>query len=82
MRINVGIDVAKELPWITAVDPDGVVLIDRKLLNTLTAIAAPANELAGLGSAVGVGLDVIGGTAGLVEACWPRPGPLPSTCRA
>ncbi len=31
MRINVGIDSAKDVHWITAIDPDGEVRIDRKL---------------------------------------------------
>ena len=68
MRINVGIDIAKEMHWVTAVDSDGVVLIDRKLANTPTEIAGLVQELARLGGAVRVGLDVIGGIAGLAEA--------------
>ena len=51
MRINVGIDIAKEVHWITAIDPDAVVLIDRKLLNTPAAIAELIDELASLASA-------------------------------
>ena len=37
MRISVGIDIAKEVHWITAIDADGVVRIDRKLDNTPAA---------------------------------------------
>jgi transposase len=68
MRISVGIDIAKELHWVTAIDADGMVLIDRKLENAPSAIAWLAGELTGLGGSVRVGLDVVGGIAGLAEA--------------
>ena len=68
MRISVGIDIAKEAHWVTAVDADGVVRIDRKLANTPAAIAGLIDELKQLGGTVRVGLDVVGGIAGLVEA--------------
>jgi len=67
-RISVGIDIAKEIHWITAIDADGVILIDRKLLNTPTDIAALADQLTALGGAVRIGLDVMGGIAGLAAA--------------
>ena len=38
MRISVGIDIAKEVHWVTAVDADGRVLLDRKLENTAADI--------------------------------------------
>ena len=31
MQISVGIDIAKQLHWVTAIDADGVVRLDRKL---------------------------------------------------
>ena len=68
MRISVGIDIAKEIHWVTAIDADGVVRIDRKLLNTPTDVASLADQLADLGGSVRIGLDVIGGIAGLAEA--------------
>jgi hypothetical protein len=68
MRISVGIDIAKEIHWVTAIDADGVVRIDRKLLNTPTDIASLAEQLADLGGSVRIGLDVVGGIAGLAEA--------------
>jgi transposase len=68
MRISVGIDIAKEAHWVTAVDADGVVRIDRKLANTPAAIASLIDELMQLGGTVRIGLDVVGGIAGLVEA--------------
>ncbi|MBV8614867.1 MAG: IS110 family transposase [Acetobacteraceae bacterium] len=68
MRISVGIDIAKETHWVTAIDADGVVRIDRKLPNAPADIAALADELAALRGTVRIGLDVIGGIAGLAEA--------------
>jgi transposase len=68
MRISVGIDIAKEVHWVTAVDADGVVRLDRKLPNRPTDIAALIEELDSLGGAIRVGLDVVGGIAGLAEA--------------
>lgn len=74
MQISVGIDIAKQTHWITAIDSDGVVRIDRKLLNTPTDIAQLVDELAGLGGTVRVGLDVVGGIAGLVAAMLAQAG--------
>ncbi|HET8726251.1 MAG TPA: IS110 family transposase [Alphaproteobacteria bacterium] len=68
MRISVGIDIAKEMHWVTAIGADGVVAIDRKLENTPGAIAALVDELAELDGSVRIGLDVVGGIAGLVAA--------------
>jgi hypothetical protein len=68
MRISVGIDIAKEVHWITAIDPYGVVQIDRKLLNTPTDIASLTDQLGALGGTVRISLDVVGGIAGLAEA--------------
>lgn len=74
MRFSVGIDIAKETHWVTAIDADGVVRIDRKLNNTPAEIAALADELAELGGSVRIGLDVIGGIAALVTAMLSRAG--------
>ena len=68
MRISVGIDIAKEIHWVTAIDADGAVQIDRKLLNTPADIAALIDELIALHGTVRVGLDVVGGIAGLAQA--------------
>src|SRR5580704_3272191 len=68
MRISVGIDVAKEIHWVTAIDAGGVVQVDRKLLNTPAGIAILVDELTALRGTVRIGLDVIGGIAGLAEA--------------
>lgn len=68
MRISVGVDIAKEAHWVTAIDADGGVRIDRKLANTPGAIAALVADLIELGGSVRIGLDVVGGIAGLAEA--------------
>lgn len=67
-QISAGIDIAKEVHWITAIDDAGTVLIDHALDNDPAAIAALIDELAALDGAVRVGFDVIGGIAGLAEA--------------
>jgi len=74
MRISVGIDIAKEIHWVTAIDADGIVRIDRKLLTTPSDIAALADELTALHGTVRIGLDVIGGIAGLAEAMLAQAG--------
>jgi hypothetical protein len=61
MRISVGIDIAKEIHWVTAIDAGGVVQVDRKLLNTPAGIATLVDELTALRGPVRIGLDVIGG---------------------
>ncbi len=80
MRISVGIDIAKEIHWVTAIDADGVVRaidadgvvrIDRKLLNTPPDIAALADELTALHGTVRISLD---GIAGLAEAMLAQAG--------
>jgi hypothetical protein len=68
MRISVGIDIAKETHWVIAIDADGGGHIDRKLENTPAAIASLIDELKQLGGSVRIGLDVVGGIAGLAEA--------------
>ena len=67
MRISVGIDISKEIHWVIAIDADGVVRLDRKLPNKSPDITALAKELAALQGRVRIGLDVIGGIAGLGE---------------
>jgi transposase len=68
MRISVGIDIAKETHWVIAIDADGGVHVDCKLENTPAAIASLIDELKQLGGSVRIGLDVVGGIAGLAEA--------------
>jgi transposase len=67
-RISVGIDIAKDTHWVTAIDADGVVLLDRGLPNRPPDLAALAEEIAALQGQVRVGIDVLGGIAGLAAA--------------
>ncbi len=68
MRISVGIDIAKEIHWVTALDANGAVQIDRELVNSPSEIASLADQLVALGGTVRIGIDVIGGIAGLAAA--------------
>src|SRR5512143_1129539 len=68
MRVAIGIDVAKEVHWVTAVDDQGEIRMDRKLENTPAAITALIAELKTLEGEITIGLDVVGGIAGLAEA--------------
>ncbi len=68
MRVSVGIDVAKEVHWVSAIDETGETILDRRLDNTPAAIAALIDDLRTLPGTVTVGLDVVGGIAGLAEA--------------
>ena len=54
--------------WVAAIDADGVVLLDRKLPNRPPDLAALAEELAALAGQVRIGIDVMGGIAGLATA--------------
>lgn len=67
-RISVGIDIAKEIHWVCAIDGNGAVRIDRRLENSPAAIAALVTDLRALDVDVRIGLDVIGGIAGLAAA--------------
>ena len=74
MRISVGIDIAKEKHWVTVLDADGAVQIDHELRNTPVEIASLADRLAAFGGTVRIGIDVIGGIAGLAEAMLAQAG--------
>ena len=63
-----GIDVAKAAHWVTAIDDAGTVLIDRSVANEPDAIEELIAELRSLEGEVTIGLDVVGGIAGLTEA--------------
>jgi len=68
MQVWVGVDVAKEIHWATAIDERGSVLIDRRVANDPRSIEALINDLNALDAAVTVGLDVLGGIASLLQA--------------
>ncbi|MFM0394991.1 IS110 family RNA-guided transposase [Paraburkholderia phytofirmans] len=65
---NVGIDVAKEVHWVCAVDTQGVLLLNHKLLNTPADLQALVDELRRLPAPIRVGIDILGGIASLIQA--------------
>ena len=68
MRISVGIDVAKEVHWATAVTQDGRVLLDRKVESTAADIGRLAVEVAALKGERLIGIDLYSGIATLLSA--------------
>jgi transposase len=68
MRVSVGIDIAKEVHWVTAIDDYGEIRLDHRLDNTPAAIEALIGELRALEGEVVIGLDMVGGIAGLAAA--------------
>src|SRR4051812_11737454 len=69
--VAVGIDVAKDFHWVRAIDcADGQVLLDRRVENDPAAVARLVEQLEALRTrgAVRVGIDVVGGIAGLLSA--------------
>ena len=74
MPISVGIDIAKDVHWVTAVDAQGVIHLDRSLHNSPGPIAELIEQLRTLEGPIHIGVDVIGGIAGLVEAMFAQAG--------
>jgi transposase len=69
MRISVGIDVAKDIHWICAIDQDTRVLIDRAVENSQGAVDALVADLRRLPAGeVSIGLDVMGSFAAFLQA--------------
>ena len=69
MRVSVGIDVAKDVHWVCALDRDARVLLDRAVANTQEDLDRLAAELRALpGGQVVIGLDVAGSIAAFPEA--------------
>lgn len=69
MRISVGIDVAKDVHWICAIDQDASVLIDRAVDNTQEAVDGLIADLRRLPTGeVTIGLDVMGSFAAFLQA--------------
>lgn len=68
MTTFVGIDIAKEVHWVCAIDAAGAVLLNRKLLNTPEDLLRLTDELRQLPVPVRVGIDVLGGIAALAQA--------------
>jgi transposase len=68
MGIWVGIDIAKHIHWATAIDDLGQVVLDQRVPNDPAALQELIDGLGGLGGVPVIGLDVVGGIAGLAEA--------------
>jgi transposase len=68
MRYHIGIDIAKDAHWVTALDDQGQVVLDQRVENTPPALNALCDQLAQLGGERRIGLDVLGGIASLVTA--------------
>jgi transposase len=68
MRVAIGIDIAKDAHWVTALTEHGDVVLDRRVANTPSDLAALGAELAALGGERTVGIDVLGGIASLTTA--------------
>jgi len=67
MTTYVGIDIAKEVHWVCAIDVMGKTLLDRKLLNTTEDLNQLVEELRALPEPLRVGIDVLGGIAALAQ---------------
>ena len=65
MGVWVGIDIAKEIHWATGIDDTGQVVLDRRVPNDPTAIQELIDQLQATSGPVLVGLDVVGGIAGV-----------------
>jgi Transposase len=68
MGIWVGIGVAKHVHWATAIDDLGQVVWDQRVPNDPAALQELIDGLGGLGGVPVIGLDVVGGIAGLAQA--------------
>jgi transposase len=71
MRISVGLDVAKEFHWATAIDDRGAELLSRRVDNEPAAIETLVDELEQLRcqhGVVTVAIDLVGGIASLLAA--------------
>jgi transposase len=68
MGTSVGIDIAKELHWVSAIGSAGEILLDRKLANTPEDLMRLVDELKALPAPVCIGIDVLGGIAALTQA--------------
>jgi len=68
MTVAVGIDVAKDVHWVCAIDQDARVLLDQAAPNTQEALDTLVGRLKALGTDLTVGLDVTGSIAGFLEA--------------
>jgi transposase len=71
MTANAGFDIAKEFHWLTVIDDRGRVLLDHRVDNEPVALSEALGELRTVQAEQGlvrVGLDILGGIAGLLTA--------------
>ena len=68
MRIAVGVDIAKEVHWATALNEVGEALLDRRVPNDPRSLEELIEQLRALDAEITVGLDVVGGIASLAQA--------------
>jgi transposase len=68
MGIWVGIDIAKEVHWATAIDDRGQVVLDQPVTNDPDAIGELIGTLGALAGQPVIGLDLLGGIATLTQA--------------
>lgn len=68
METFVGIDIAKEVHWVVALDSHGKELLNRRLLNAPADMMKLVDQLASLPQPVLVGIDVLGGIAAFAQA--------------
>lgn len=68
----VGIDIAKDVHWVCAVDREGALLLNHKLLNTPEDMLRLAVELEHLPAPIRVGIDILSGIAVLTQGRDPR----------
>jgi transposase len=67
MRYSVGIDIAKEVHWVSVMNDLGEIVIDRSLRNEPEAAAELVAELRALGGERRVGIDIVGGIASVLS---------------
>jgi transposase len=68
MQISVGLDAAKDFHWAVALDENGSVLLDKKLINGVVEIDAFIAHLHTMPGEVVIGIDVVGSFAAYLEA--------------
>lgn len=68
METFVGIDIAKEVHWVVALDAHGKELLNRRLLNAPADMMKLVDQLAAFPQPVLVGIDVLGGIAAFAQA--------------
>jgi transposase len=65
-RIAIGIDVAKDTHWVTAMTDVGDIVFDQRVANTPPALDTLCIQLAALGGMRTIGIDMLGGIATLL----------------